>query len=324
MCKMYKVVETDASPGQRSVLQLVKDLLILSRFHKYNPWLAVFSGVWATLLAGANQIATHPASISADHIVKQTLLCLICGYIFCGAGMVWNDWIDRNIDKNVARTKNRPLAAGRVTATEGFIWMMVHVAAMIPVTISTILYPFGKRQLCRRLYIYPQYFLGFSLAWPGAIGWMAIKGRQIPFTQSISESLPLSITVFTWTLYLNTAYSYQDVVDDSKMNVNSAYVAAGSRIHMFLVILAGLVLGSLYLQLRAQNSGWLWASWMCVWALSFVHQLLRFDAKKPESGGPLHKENFALGVWTIVACAAELGLSSGMADQFFSNRVFRR
>lgn len=198
------------------------------------------------------------------------------------------------------------------------------VAAMIPVTISTILYPFGKRQLCRRLYIYPQYFLGFSLAWPGAIGWMAIKGRQIPFTQSISESLPLSITVFTWTLYLNTAYSYQDVVDDSKMNVNSAYVAAGSRIHMFLVILAGLVLGSLYLQLRAQNSGWLWASWMCVWALSFVHQLLRFDAKKPESGGPLHKENFALGVWTIVACAAELGLSSGMADQFFSNRVFRR
>ncbi|KAH3552021.1 hypothetical protein KXW20_002260 [Aspergillus fumigatus] len=341
MCKMYKVVETDASPGQRSVLQLVKDLLILSRFHKYNPWLAVFSGVWATLLAGANQIATHPASISADHIVKQTLLCLICGYIFCGAGMVWNDWIDRNIDKNVARTKNRPLAAGRVTATEGFIWMMVQyavswwlmdimlaghdvVAAMIPVTISTILYPFGKRQLCRRLYIYPQYFLGFSLAWPGAIGWMAIKGRQIPFTQSISESLPLSITVFTWTLYLNTAYSYQDVVNDSKMNVNSAYVAAGSRIHMFLVILAGLVLGSLYLQLRAQNSGWLWASWMCVWALSFVHQLLRFDAKKPESGGPLHKENFALGVWTIVACAAELGLSSGMADQFFSNRVFRR
>lgn len=147
MCKMYKVVETDASPGQRSVLQLVKDLLILSRFHKYNPWLAVFSGgvsqpilignshpltsgvsVWATLLAGANQIATHPASISADHIVKQTLLCLICGYIFCGAGMVWNDWIDRNIDKNVARTKNRPLAAGRVTATEGFIWMMVQYA----------------------------------------------------------------------------------------------------------------------------------------------------------------------------------------------------
>jgi 4-hydroxybenzoate polyprenyltransferase len=197
-------------------------------------------------------------------------------------------------------------------------------AAMIPVSISTILYPFGKRQLCRRLYIYPQYFLGFTLAWPSVIGWMAIKGLQIPFTQSISESLPLSITVFAWTLYLNTAYSYQDIVDDSKMNVNSVYVAAGSRIHMFLVILAGLVLGSLYLQLRAQNSGWLWVSWMCVWALSFVHQLLRFDAKKPESGGPLHKENFALGVWTIVACAAELGLSSGKADQFLSNRVFRR
>lgn len=89
MCKMYKVVETDASPGQRSVLQLVKDLLILSRFHKYNPWLAVFSGgvslpilignshpltsgvsVWATLLAGANQIATHPLDLGRPH--RQT------------------------------------------------------------------------------------------------------------------------------------------------------------------------------------------------------------------------------------------------------------
>jgi 4-hydroxybenzoate polyprenyltransferase len=267
--------------------------------------------------------------------------------------MVWNDWVDRNVDKNVARTKNRPIAAGRVTATQGFIWMLVQfaaswwlmeimlegrdvyalpptesgnviadknsAAAMIPVTISTILYPYGKRQFFRRLYIYPQYFLGFTLAWPSAIGWMAIKGREIPVTQSITESLPLAITVFAWTLYLNTAYSYQDIVDDSKMNVNSAYVLAGSRIHSFLIVLASLVLGSVYLQLRAQNSVWLWASWMCVWALSFLHQLLRFDAKKPESGGPLHKENFALGLWTIVACVVELGLTSGKMDQFLDS-----
>ncbi|GIJ90850.1 hypothetical protein Asppvi_009815 [Aspergillus pseudoviridinutans] len=340
MLKMYKVMETGPSSHRRSVLQLGKDLLILSRFHKYNPWLAVFSGVWATLLAGANEVTANPTSISTNHILQQALLCFLCGYIYCGAGMVWNDWVDRNIDKNVARTKNRPLAAGRVTATEGFIWMLVQfaaslwlmdimlegqdvAAAMIPVTVATILYPYGKRQFFRRLYIYPQYFLGFTLAWPSAIGWMAIKGREIPVTQSITESLPLAITVFVWTLYLNTAYSYQDIVDDLKMNVNSAYVVAGSRIHLFLIVLAGLVLGSVYLQLRAQNSGWLWASWMCVWALSFLHQLLRFDAKKPESGGPLHKENFALGLWTIVACVVELALTSGKIDQFVSSWAFR-
>lgn len=41
--------------------------------------------------------------------------------------MVWNDWIDRDIDANVARTKDRPLAAGRVTTTQALIWMALQV-----------------------------------------------------------------------------------------------------------------------------------------------------------------------------------------------------
>lgn len=41
--------------------------------------------------------------------------------------MVWNDWIDRDIDANVARTKNRPLAAGKVTTTEAMVWMVLQV-----------------------------------------------------------------------------------------------------------------------------------------------------------------------------------------------------
>ncbi|KAI9152362.1 Polyprenyl transferase mapA [Paramyrothecium foliicola] len=48
--------------------------------------------------------------------------------MFCGAGMVWNDWIDRDIDANVARTKNRPLAARKVTTTEAMLWMVFQVA----------------------------------------------------------------------------------------------------------------------------------------------------------------------------------------------------
>lgn len=181
---------------------------------------------------------------------------------------------------------------------------------MIPVTVSTILYPFGKRSFFRRLLIYPQYFLGFTLGYPSVIGWMAINGRDKPLATNIAEALPLAITVFAWTLYLNTAYSYQDVVDDRKMNVNSVYVLVGSHIHFFLVILAGLVLGAVGLQLRGQDSPWLWGSWMCVWGWSLIGQLMRFDAAKPETGGPLHKENFALGVWTVVACAIELSLKS--------------
>lgn len=43
--------------------------------------------------------------------------------------MVWNDWIDRDIDANVARTKDRPLAAGRVKTSEAMLWMALQVFA---------------------------------------------------------------------------------------------------------------------------------------------------------------------------------------------------
>nr|BCP96885.1 prenyltransferase [Penicillium shearii] len=314
-------------PQKRTAGDLAKDLFVLSRFNRYNPLLATFSGVWATLLAGASKRIDHPGSISTEYVFKQALLVFVGGYIFCGAGMVWNDWIDLNIDKQVARTKERPLAAGRITNTEALIWMMAQyiaswyliaytldghnvLEAMIPVTISTILYPFGKRSFFKTIYFYPQYFLGFTLGYPSVIGWLAIKGQDQSLQDNIMESFALGTTVFTWVLYLNTAYSYQDIEGDKKANVNSVYFLAGSYIHYFLVFLAALVLGATSLQLKAQASQWLWGSWLSVWGYSFASQLSRFSAKDPSSGGTLHKENFALGVWTVFACAVELLLKS--------------
>nr|BDO47152.1 prenyltransferase BrvB [Penicillium bialowiezense] len=313
--------------SQKPKLCLATDLIVLSRFHLYNGWLATFCGVWATLLAGAKKLGNDSDLTPVDDVLHQALYVFISGYIFCGAGMVWNDLIDCAIDREVARTKNRPLAAGRVTTTQAIVWMTVQYIfswwllnrtlgglnvphAMVPVTISTLLYPFGKRQFFHKVYIYPQYFLGFTLAYPSVIGQMAISGHHQSFEDSVVKALPLAIAVFTWTLYLNTAYSYQDKVGDEKMNVNSVYVAAGSHIHSFLVLLAGLALSATIFLLRAQGSIWLWGSWMCVWTQSFASQLIRFDAKKPESGGPIHKENFVLGVWTIIACAIEVVISS--------------
>ncbi|KAL4994470.1 UbiA prenyltransferase family-domain-containing protein [Aspergillus recurvatus] len=316
---------------KRDLTQLAVDLFVLSRFNRYNPLLATFAGVWATLLAGSNKIARSQGQdadidpISPEYVVQQALLCFTCSFLFCGAGMVWNDWIDLHIDRQVARTKNRPLARGAVTTSEALLWMGAQyvaswflvswmlegenvLAAMLPVTLSTILYPFAKRPIFRRLHIYPQYLLGFTLAYPSLIGVLAIKGLNQPLSASISESLPLAMMVFTWTLYLNTAYSYQDIEDDQKMGVNSSYVLAGSYIHYLLVLLAGLALGALGSQLAVQGSEWLWGSWMGVWLWSFLGQLGRFDKTRPESGGGLHRENFLLGVWTVGICAVELVL----------------
>ncbi|KID82772.1 UbiA prenyltransferase family protein [Metarhizium guizhouense ARSEF 977] len=126
---------------------LMLNLLTLSRFDKYNPTFTTFAGgrfshsatcyasankvetAWSALLAGAAETRQEHLAPSPLFTLRQTVFCVLAAYLFCGAGMVWNDWIDRDIDANVARTKNRPLASGKVTTAQAFVWMALQVIA---------------------------------------------------------------------------------------------------------------------------------------------------------------------------------------------------
>lgn len=176
----------------------------------------------------------------------------------------------------------------------------------LPVALASVLYPYGKKPVVRKLYFYPQYILGFTIAWPAIIGWAAIYGLDQSFAETCMQCLPLCVMTFFWTLYLNTAYSYQDVVDDRKMGVNSLYNFAGSHIKLLLVALVTPMFVCMPMFLRDFQSTWLWMSWMGVWTVSFFAQLCQFDPKRPASGGSLHKSNFVLGAWTIIACTIEI------------------
>ncbi|OQD97275.1 hypothetical protein PENVUL_c084G01203 [Penicillium vulpinum] len=286
---------------KRSIGDLLWDLIRISRYNKYNSFLALFSGVWSTLLAGALKLRDEPQR----------------------AGMVWNDWVDRDIDAQVARTKDRPLASGRLHTIEAMAWLIIQVAAsirllywmmegrhvwisLVPPTIGTLLYPYCKRPVARKFGIYPQYVLGLTAACPAVFGRAAIYNQEHSFPDLINASFPLCLFVFVWTLYFNTAYSYQDVKDDSKMEINSSYVFAGQRIHVLLVILAGLVLASVPWVLYPLQSPWLWISWMGVWTVGCVEQLVKFNANDPHTGGLVWKHNILLALWTIVACLVEV------------------
>jgi 4-hydroxybenzoate polyprenyltransferase len=82
---------------------------------------------WSALLSGAVLLGEKSPNISPGFVFRQTALCILAAYLFCGAGMVWNDWVDRDTDIHVARTKNRPLAAGTITTAEAMIWTMAQV-----------------------------------------------------------------------------------------------------------------------------------------------------------------------------------------------------
>ncbi|KAI3541018.1 UbiA prenyltransferase [Colletotrichum filicis] len=326
-------------------------LVTLSRFNKYNPLFTTFAGgmsfdftrvlvrnahsgtVWSVLLAGASELVDPNSNIQPAFVFRQAALCFIAAYLFCGAGMVWNDWVDRDIDAKVTRTKDRPLAAGIVTTTDAMLWMVLQLLVslsivhnmlngkdifqhMFPVILASALYPYGKRPMALKLRIYPQYILGFTIAWPAVLGRSAIHGRYESIGDSIGYCLPLCFMVFFWIIYLNTAYSYQDIVDDQKIDVNSFYTVGGRHFHRFLLVLVSPIVMCMPLYLLRFGSLWLWFSWMGIWTASFAAQLAHFDSDKPSSGGGIHKSNFVLGVWTIAACAVQVLLSEQRSVRF--------
>ncbi|KAL5362259.1 UbiA prenyltransferase family protein [Aspergillus floccosus] len=307
----------------RSLSQISWDLIRISRYDKYNSFLALFAGVWSTLLAGSTRLREDRDHISVPFILTRVVYCSLAAYLFSGAGMVWNDWVDRDIDARVARTKDRPLAAGRLRTGEAMIWMLFQAGiattfmywmmdgryvlhSMAPPTLGTLIYPYCKRPLARRIGIYPQYILALTASCPVLIGRASIYPHLESFTALVWSSLPLCLVVFTWTLYFNTAYSYQDIVDDKKLGVNSLYTLAGQHIHSVLVALATIVAGALCWALYPLGSVWLWISWMGVWIIGCVDQMRRFDAKDPRSGHYVFRSNVVMGLWTMVACVLEV------------------
>ena len=164
-----------------------------------------------------------------------------------GAGCTWNDFTDRDIDAQVARTASRPLPSGRVSSKAAIVWMVVQalmafgilltfnfnaillgVVSLVPVCV----YPFAKRFTW-----WPQAFLGIAFNWGALFGWAAMTG-------SLNwPAVMLYLAGITWTLFYDTIYAHQDREDDALIGVKSTARLFGDRTQsaLFCFLVATLV-----------------------------------------------------------------------------------
>ena len=182
----------------------------------------------------------------------RILLVFLAGiFLMRSAGCVINDYADRKIDPHVARTMDRPLAAGRVSEREALVlFTVLGLAAFALVltlnrltiylsfaaVISAASYPFMKR------YTYlPQAFLGIAFGWAIPMAWSAQTG-------SIPEvSWLLFIIVVLWAMAYDTMYAMADREDDIKVGVKSTAILFGDADKVItgiiqICVLAGLVM----------------------------------------------------------------------------------
>ena len=144
------------------------------------------------------------------------------------AGCIVNDIADRNYDKKVLRTKNRPIASGKISVKLGFFYIsllcLLALIVLLQFNKLTIILALASMPLAfaypymKRLTYWPQLFLGITFNYGLLLGWISIK-----------ESLDLTPIIFYigaifWTLGYDTIYGYQDIKDDEIIGVKSTSI----------------------------------------------------------------------------------------------------
>ena len=162
------------------------------------------------------------------NFIKLGLFFLIGAILMRSAGCIVNDIVDRDLDKDVERTKNRPIASGKVSVKLAsfysvllcilafFILIQFNFFTIVIAMLSMPLafaYPFMKR-----LTYWPQLFLGITFNYGLILGWTA--------TNSEISIIPIIfyIGAIFWTLGYDTIYGFQDIRDDEIIGVKSTSI----------------------------------------------------------------------------------------------------
>ena len=159
---------------------------------------------------------------------KYIFLFFLGSVLMRSAGCIFNDIVDRDFDKKVERTKSRPIASGKISVFESFIYIillcLISLLILLQFNKLTIIlglssmifafaYPFMKR-----ITYWPQLFLGLTFNWGIIMGWTSI-------TNNISiEPLMLYLSAIFWTLGYDTIYGLQDIHDDEVIGVKSTSI----------------------------------------------------------------------------------------------------
>lgn len=170
-----------------------------------------------------------------------------------GAGCTYNDIIDRDLDAQVARTANRPLAAGTVSLKQAWLFLgaqcLVGLIVLVQLPLLAILVGLGSLLLVaaypfmKRITWWPQAWLGLTFNWGVPVAYTAAAG-QIDLAM-----IALYASCVFWTLGYDTIYAHQDSEDDALVGVRSTarlfgtaspYWVAG--FYGLAAILAGLAL----------------------------------------------------------------------------------
>lgn len=275
--------------------QLPRDLAQLARFDRpIGWWLLFWPCVWGVWLAGAGW--------------QWALLgwLLLGSVAMRGAGCVYNDIVDAELDRKVARTASRPVASARVSKKGAWGWLLVlclvglivllqlRMEAQLVALASLALvaaYPFMKR-----ITWWPQAWLGLVFTWGLLVGWTQLRTDNLDALAAMYGGAAL------WVIGYDTIYAMQDREDDALVGIRSSALCLGTQVKSGVALLYA---GAVALWMFAF---WLYrADWIALLTLipaagHLVWQIVTLDGE--DAGNPLERfrSNRWAGALVALAC----------------------
>jgi 4-hydroxybenzoate polyprenyltransferase len=234
------------------------------------------------------------------------LLLLIGAIAMRGAGCVYNDIVDADLDRQVARTAARPVASGAVSKRAAWIWLLalcliglavllqlrwqaqlVALASIAPVAA----YPFMKR-----ITWWPQAWLGLVFSWGAPVGWTALRLDHLAVLAALYAGS------IAWVIGYDTIYALQDREDDALVGIRSSARRLGAHVRGGVAGFYGAALGLWALAFWMLRPDWLALLAQLPAALHLAWQVLTLDTEDGDNALARFRANRFAGLLVALAC----------------------
>ncbi len=277
----------------------LREYALLMRLHKpIGIWLLLWPAMWALWFAGAGR----PDA--------RLLIIFVAGVVVTrSAGCVINDYADRDFDPSGARTRDRPLAAKRVSPGEALflfvvlgliaVWLAMQLDPLarlyaVAGAVLTVTYPWLKR-----LVHVPQFYLGVAFGWSIPMAFAAMHG-QVPRIAWL-----LVTAVVLWAAVYDTMYAMVDREDDERIGIKSTAILFGEADRAIIAIMQAMTLFALWLAGDEAGRGIWYRAGLATAALFFLYQLWLIRAREPEAGFRAFNHNHFVGLAGVAGLALD-------------------
>ena len=273
----------------------LRDLAMLARFDRpIGWWLLFWPCAWGVWLTGAGARLGLVAWLLLGAIAMR------------GAGCVYNDLVDANLDRQVARTASRPVASGRVSKKLAWGWLLalcligLVVLLQLPLEARMVAlaslalvaaYPFMKR-----ITWWPQAWLGLVFSWGLLVGWTALRWDHWAALAAMYAG------AVCWVIGYDTIYALQDREDDALVGIRSSALRMGARVKggVAMFYLAGVVLWALAFWLLRPD--WIALLALLPAALHLLWQVATLDPEHADNPLARFRSNRVAGALVAAAC----------------------